>query len=395
MFWRKWSAPLFAIVLLLSACMPEGEKVKEELEQSLSKQQKIQSYSVEGSARIERPGPLNLESDPLTAALLKMLLQEEWSWEGNISTASNTFNGKLNVAGQSMPLHHKDSRTYFQFPFFDADQFYYIETTEEQFQGIATFDSSAIYEILQQAGPTSFQRIEEQGDDPSVLIRVDDPDDPVMKAFAALLEPYQPFLELPGKQESDYVAMTFTWNEEQYLVSEQFQWQAGEQTVTVTQQYSAWDKQKTAFDPPEEAIPLTVLLRKAEEIKEAEQVNAFDQFTPSVDFEETYPEGSEEAAIIDLLRAHLTALNNKDRDSFMGLFRSTGYASQHEDWFEKERKYQFIDVEDLSVRKINNQISVRVLHRYIDPDQNHPNLSGLVYTLYKNNEGNWTVQTIK
>lgn len=372
---RKWVLPMLIITLLLAACTPEGDKLKEELQQSLSYHNEVQSYYVQGTATIHPLASEDRGNKSLTDHLLNLLLQEEWQWEGYTAPGSLDFDGSLTAGNQHIPLKQKDNRTYFQLPFFDPGQYYYLETASDQLDLI--LDTSAAFEIAEQADPASFN-LSEQESHRTISITFNDSSDPALTYFTEIFSPLEDFLTLPGSADIDYATISFTFNEEGYLVSVQYEWQAGERTAAITQLYSEWSQSSDLnIEIPEDAVSFTALIEKAEELQAADQLDPYDQFMPLVDLQTEYPEDSEEAAIIHLLNLHLSALIEKDRDTFMDHFRSTGYAGQHEDFFERDRKYQFIGVEDLSYRNVNQQrISIRVLHKFMDPGNEKDQLSG-------------------
>lgn len=394
MFCRKMIFPLCIAILLLAACTPEGDKLKQELQQSLLINDDIQSYYVQGSAKMDPPASVNQSEGTIAAVLFQLLLQEEWQWEGIVAPKSSVFDGTLTVGSQHFPLKYKDNRTYFQLPFIDQEQFYYADLEHDAFDMTMLFDSSKAHDIVQQLDPASFQQTKD-GSRRTITVTIED--QPTLEQFAEMLQPLEFIFKLPGHAESDYVAISFDFNEEGDLESETYEWQAGEQSVVIAQQYSNWSSDPNpAVELPEDAVSFAELLQKAKELQEKDEFDAYEQFTPSVELRNDFPEGSEEAAIARLIHDHLTALIEKDRDAFTALFRSTGYARQHEAFFESERKYQFIGMEDLSQKNVNQrQISVRILHKYIDPGDEFENISGLVYTLYKGDDQKWTVQTIR
>lgn len=389
---KKWMIPVLIISLLLTSCFVEEKKWKEELQQALLKLNNVNSYEFHGSVNITSPGAIDVQEQSIVSQFFLMLSQSEWKWEGKTMQSPLQFDGTITIDSKNLPFKLKDNQAYFQLPFFVSNQYYYIDITSEQVKSSIFFDRNKIYEIVNQSNVSDIKQI----DNNTISVRLDSNNKQALESFAMLLEPLQPILVAPGMEASDFLDITFTINEEGYLTSETYLWQAGEQTVEWTQHYSNWNTPLN-MEVPDDAISFAELWQKAKQLQEKDQMDAYELFTPSVNLQVEYPDDTEEAAIISLLKTHLTALIEKNRDTFLSHFRSTSFADKHQHLLESERKYQFIGVEDLSSKNVNNskQLSVRVLYNYIDPGKKEVNVSGFIYTLYKNSDNVWTVQTIK
>lgn len=139
----KWTKPAVMLTLLISAAVAssgcsDDNKAKASLEQALAKQAEMKTYSFAGSAdlKIELPEP-KAAQNPLTSALLHMLLQSKLEWSGAASSDPVRFQAdiKSTPAGSQsaleLPVILKDNKLYLHLPMLNkAEEYFSMDMTE-------------------------------------------------------------------------------------------------------------------------------------------------------------------------------------------------------------------------------------------------------------------------
>lgn len=134
---KKWitlTAVTAISLLSLTACT-DNTKVKEALEQSLSKQKEMKSYTFEGSTTLAISDGLMKTSNPLTNGLLSLVKDSTIDWKGisNVEPLQFQTDLKLTPKGSTssfeIPILIKDSKMYFNMPALNktADEYYAID----------------------------------------------------------------------------------------------------------------------------------------------------------------------------------------------------------------------------------------------------------------------------
>jgi hypothetical protein len=134
---KKWitlTAVTAISLLSLTACT-DNTKVKETLEQSLSKQKEMKSYTFEGSTTLAIGDGLLKSSNALTTGLLSLVKDSTMDWKGISNVEPLQFQTDLKITPKGstssfeIPILIKDSKMYFNMPALNktADEYYAID----------------------------------------------------------------------------------------------------------------------------------------------------------------------------------------------------------------------------------------------------------------------------
>ncbi|MEC0229751.1 hypothetical protein [Paenibacillus alba] len=134
---KKWitlTAVTAISLISLTACT-DNTKVKEALEQSLSKQKEMTSYTFEGGTTLSISDGLMKSSNPLTNGLLSLFKESTIDWKGISNLEPLQFQTDLKITPKGstspfeIPILIKDSKLYFNMPALNktADEFYAID----------------------------------------------------------------------------------------------------------------------------------------------------------------------------------------------------------------------------------------------------------------------------
>lgn len=134
---KKWitlTAVTAISLLSLTACT-DNTKVKETLEQSLSKQKEMKSYTFEGSTTLAIGDGLLKTSNALTNGLLSLVKDSTMDWKGISNVEPLQFQTDLKITPKGstssfeIPILIKDSKMYFNMPALNktTDEYYAID----------------------------------------------------------------------------------------------------------------------------------------------------------------------------------------------------------------------------------------------------------------------------
>lgn len=119
-------------------------------------------------------------------------------------------------------------------------------------------------------------------------------------------------------------------------------------------------------------------------------------FTPGLeDLEgDDYAEDAKRQNIVDTIKASLQALIDRDRERFDAAFRKPAFAERHDELWERERQYRFLNIEDLSFKSLSGSVRVSVLYEYMEAGDESATLSGLIFVLNRDEQGLWKIDRI-
>lgn len=98
--------------------------------------------------------------------------------------------------------------------------------------------------------------------------------------------------------------------------------------------------------------------------------------------------------IIEVIKKSLEALINRDREQFDAVFRRPAFSQRHDELWNRERKYRFLHIEDLSQKSLQGSVRVSVLYEYMEPGDENATLSGLIFILNRDDNGSWKIDRI-
>lgn len=118
---------------LITGCSSDGEKLKSDLQQAISKQSELKNYSFTGSVDLQMDVSLSSnEQNPLTTSLLSMLTNSQISWQGISDIESSQLEIDVDITPHhsstsiSMPAIIKDNKLYFNIPLLNIDSEEYL-----------------------------------------------------------------------------------------------------------------------------------------------------------------------------------------------------------------------------------------------------------------------------
>ncbi|WP_438446285.1 hypothetical protein [Gorillibacterium sp. sgz5001074] len=135
MLHKRKSTLLLAVLMtasLTAAGCSEENHAKERMDQALTKQAEMKSYSFTGNADLNLEMPSQKEgSNPMTSALLTMFMKGKLEWNGAASTDPVRFETDLkstpagSAAALELPVLFKDNKLFLHIPMLNKDGEYY------------------------------------------------------------------------------------------------------------------------------------------------------------------------------------------------------------------------------------------------------------------------------
>jgi hypothetical protein len=136
---KKWFALSIAAIIsitALTACT-DNTKIKQEVDQALTKQNEIKSSSYNGSMTLNLGDGLLAAANPLMNGLLGMAKESKLDWNGAVNKeplqleTDLTFTPKGSSTSTSIPVLIKDSKLYFNMPAINKpDEYYSVDLQE-------------------------------------------------------------------------------------------------------------------------------------------------------------------------------------------------------------------------------------------------------------------------
>ncbi|UKS30295.1 hypothetical protein LOZ80_15690 [Paenibacillus sp. HWE-109] len=134
---KKWvtlTAVTAISLVSLTACT-DNNKVKEALDQAISKQKEMTSYTFDGGTTLSISDGLLKSSNPLTNGLLSLIKESTIDWKGISNVEPLQFQTDLKITPKGstspfeIPILIKDSKLYFNMPALNKtpDEFYAID----------------------------------------------------------------------------------------------------------------------------------------------------------------------------------------------------------------------------------------------------------------------------
>lgn len=186
-------------ILLLSACTPNGAKLKDELLGAFDRQTEVTSYRFHGNADLSLP--LNPPSDDeASTTLLTSLLQGAYTWSGTADLKQERIELNLGIAPAesdvsfSFPLQLTDQKLYFKAPLLNPEQSdFAIELPDQYGQGMASLSELYLGLLRTALEPLDADFFEASDEEGSTYQRIEIPvnQDNVLKLLIAL----QPHLD--------------------------------------------------------------------------------------------------------------------------------------------------------------------------------------------------------
>lgn len=163
-------AALLALGVMAAACT-DGNKLKDEVQQSLGKQAEMKSYSFAGTAVLDLgTNPAQASANPVAASLSGMFTNGKLEWSGVAATAPVRMDIDLKAtpsgssAAIDMPMMFKDNKLFLHIPLLNKnDEYFSVDLAE----------LTAMSKQSNTVSPESFKQITKLSSDVAALALID------------------------------------------------------------------------------------------------------------------------------------------------------------------------------------------------------------------------------